>query len=619
MQNVVSRESADSAELYGNQTLVASNQVFSNGGDHSDLIHIESLCNLTPETPVTPLSDVTNSEEVETITAHQLPGELPIVAAMYDNSPAIHGSTSTGIDSRNKMLFNLAYSLKKQGADFEEIYSEVTAKNIQECIPQLSNEEVARICGSISNLETADPSGWFFEELLSHASVAKSIVESHGEHLRWTSDTKEWYQYNELSGFWKYCDNVVLGKIFLDEIEFLQKRVQNNSTFDSKIKIVWLTTLQKAKSSSFTKGVISLLPSVSNINNKFTEFDSDPYVVGLPDKQYFDLRTINVRPIKPTDNLTKSIGTSYDVNATCPIWEKSVLEWCCDDKQQALFLQTLVGYALSGLMTDQRLYFLYGNGKNGKSVFVNTLAGLYGQNGLSIDPSSLMNLKRSSGQANGDIARLVGKRFISSNELPNNGMFNEKLIKRITSGDTTVARQLYKSEFEFAPIGKLFISGNNQPIIRGRDEGIWRRMTLIPFDAKIASPNRFLDTTLKKELSGILNWAIRGWEIFASNNMKLTTPDNIKKATAQYRFEMDILARWKNDCLKPDNNKKLSLADIYASYKEWCIQESISFMSSSSFNRETKNMFEKKREKNGNVVSGYCLGRGGSAESFLTI
>ena len=82
---------------------------------------------------------------------------------------------------------------------------------------------------------------------------------------------------------------------------------------------------------------------------------------------------------------------------------------------------------------------------------------------------------------------------------------------------------------------------------------------------------------------------------------------------------MDILARWKNDCLKVDSNKKLSLADIYASYKEWCTHESISVMTSSSFNRETKNMFDKKREKNGYVVSGYCLGRGGSNESMLTI
>lgn len=585
----------------------------------SDSPQMNNYAGVIPQATTTPVADVSNSDFGEEIIIYLEPEECPKHSEDYDNSLSNHGSGSKSIDSHNINLFKFAYALKKEGADLEKIHKEVTAKNIQECIPKLSNEEITKICITISNLETAGLYGWFFNEEVTHASVAKSIVETHGENLKWTSDTKEWYQYEELSGFWKYCDAVVLNKFFLEEIELLVERVQKNSTFDSKTKDKWETTLQKLNNSPFAKGVITLLPSVSNINFKYSEFDCDHFLVGLPNKKCLDLKTIAVRSIKPSDNLTKSIGAPFDVNATCPVWEKSVLEWCCGDKEQALFLQKLVGYSLSGLMTDQRLYFLYGNGKNGKSVFVNTLANLYGQNGLSIDPSSLMDLKRSSGQANGDIARLVGKRFISSNELPNNGMFNEELIKRITSGDTTVARKLYKSEFEFAPVGKLFISGNNQPIIRGRDEGIWRRITLIPFDANIPSPNRFLDAMLKEELPGILNWAIEGWKIFRNNNMELTTPDIIKNATEQYRNEMDILARWKNDCLKPDANKKLSLTEIYTSYKEWCTHESISPMSSSSFNREIKNIFEKKREKTGYVISGYCLDRGGSIDSMMKI
>lgn len=461
--------------------------------------------------------------------------------------------------------------------------------------------------------------GWFFDEVVTHASVAKSIIQTHGERLKWASDTKEWYQYDDLSGYWRRCAMEELGKICLNEIELLQERVQNNCAFNEKVKNDWNLTIQKCNSAGFTKGVVSLLASVTNSCFKFNQLDSNPYLVGLTDGICLDLKMVHVRTIEPTDNLTKSIGASYNANATCPLWEKSILEWCCGNKGQSLFLQTLVGYSLSGLTTDHRLYFLYGNGKNGKSVFINILSALFGQNGVSIDPSSLMELKRTSGQATGDIARLAGKRFISSNELPNNGMFNEEFVKRITSGDTTVARQLYKSDFEFTPVGKLFISGNNQPIIRGRDEGIWRRMTLIPFDAKIASPDSFLEQKLKQELPGILNWAIEGWKIFAGNGMKLITPQIIIEATAQYRNEMDILARWKNDCLKLDSSKKLSLSDIYASYKEWCTHESISVMTSSSFNRETKNMFDKKREKNGYVVSGFCLGRGGSNEYMLTI
>lgn len=453
---------------------------------------------------------------------------------------------------------------------------------------------------------------WFYREEKTHASVAKSIIQTHGKYLVWASDTKNWYRYDDLSGYWSYCDDVALGKLVLEELISLQDRACCNSELDSKKRVEWCTHLQKSNSAGFIKGVISLLASVSEINFKFSRLDSDRYLVGLSNGECLDLKTTNIRSTKSSDYLMKSIGISYDASATCSLWEKSVLEWCCADKEQALFLQTLVGYTLSGVMTDQRLYFLYGNGKNGKSVFINILSALFGQNGLSIDPSSLMDLKRSSGQASGDIARLAGKRFISSNELPNNGMFNEELLKRITSGDEVVARQLYKNDFQFSPVGKLFISGNNQPIIRGRDEGIWRRMTLIPFDAKIEAPDKFLDQKLKQELPGILNWAIKGWEIFASNNHALITPLNIEEATLEYRNEMDILARWKNDCLKVHATKKLTLTELHGSYKQWCLQQSISSMSSSSFNREVKNMFEMKREKTGNVVLGCCLVHGDS-------
>lgn len=523
------------------------------------------------------------------------------------------GNSSIGIGSRNKELNKFAFNLRRHGAELQDIFDKVMAKNLKECTPPLSQEEVLQICKSVSNQETL---GWFFQEEMSHGTVAKSLIQTHGDRLKWTSDTKEWYIFDE-SGYWNLCDSVSLGKLFVAEIEMLQKRVSNNSTLDFEIKAKWIKRLQSANNSGFTKGVISMLPSFTKLKFKFTELDSDHYLVGLRDGMCLDLSKVSVRPIQSTDNLSKSIGTSYDVKATCPQWEKSVLEWSCGDKELALFLQELVGYSLSGLTTDHRLYFLYGNGKNGKSVFINILSALFGQNGLSIDPSSLMDLKRSAGQATGDIARLVGKRFISSNELPNNGMFNEEFVKRFTAGDTIVARPVFGKDFEFTPVGKLFISGNNQPIIRGRDDGIWRRMTLIPFDAKITSPDIFLDQKLKNELSGILNWAIEGWKIFLLNNKKLKTPHIIVNATAQYRNDMDILARWKNDCLQPVAFEKLSFSAVYASYKQWCMEESISFMSSSSFNREIKKIFDTKRSKDGNVILGFCLGSSRGGDSIL--
>ena len=103
---------------------------------------------------------------------------------------------------------------------------------------------------------------WFYREEKTHASVAKSIIQTHGKYLVWASDTKNWYRYDDLSGYWSYCDDVALGKLVLEELILLQDRACCNSELDSKKRVEWCTHLQKSNSSGFIKGVISLLASV---------------------------------------------------------------------------------------------------------------------------------------------------------------------------------------------------------------------------------------------------------------------------------------------------------------------------------------------------------------------
>jgi len=389
----------------GGQILAPSHSDSSYENDHID--HIQTVNHRIPN-HISSLFGVTNNYSAEATVVAPLPSDLPMAAEFFYKSSHIHG-----VEAANDI----------------HLRTDV-ASNIE----ALRNNELICTQKTVKNYD------WFFDEVVTHASIAKSIIQTYGVRLKWASDTKEWYRHDDLSGYWRRCATEELGNICLNEIKLLQERVQNHSKFNEKNKNDWKLVLQKANSAGFTRGVISLLASVTNISFKYNQLDSNPYLVGLPDSNCLDLKTIHLRTIKSTDNLTRSIGASYDINATCPIWESSILDWCCGDQELATFLQTLVGYSLSGLTTDHRLYFLYGNGKNGKSVFINILSALFGQNGISIDPSSLMELKRTSGQASGDIARLAGKRFISSNELPNNGMFNEEFVKRITPGDTTVAR-----------------------------------------------------------------------------------------------------------------------------------------------------------------------------------
>ena len=271
MANSANFNSASSLMLpNGDQILVPPHSDSSNENDLVDQLHFAS--NRIPSHVIR----VTNNVFTEAAIVHLLPDDLPMAAEFFDKCRDIHG--------------------------------EVAESGIHQCTDIASIQEVFPSNGSIPSHKTVGNYDWFFDELVTHASVAKSIIQTHGERLKWASDIKEWYQYDDLSGYWRRCAAEDLGKICLNEIELLQERVQNSWTFNENNKHIWNSIIQKSNSAGFTRGVVSLLASVTNTDFKYSQLDSNPYLVGLHDGNCLDLKTVHVRTIKPTDNLTKSIG-----------------------------------------------------------------------------------------------------------------------------------------------------------------------------------------------------------------------------------------------------------------------------------------------------------------------
>jgi putative DNA primase/helicase len=146
---------------------------------------------------------------------------------------------------------------------------------------------------------------------------------------------------------------------------------------------------------------------------------------------------------------------------------------------------------------------------------------------------------------------------------------DESLIKQLTGGDQVTARFLYNEYFEYKPGFKLFIAANHRPEIRGTDNGIWRRIHLIPFDVTIPSEeiDKDLPMKLRQELSGILAWAVRGCYEWQSQG--LNPPDSIKAATAEYRVEMDILSGFIDDRCTFQSSEKTAVGELYEAFKKW--------------------------------------------------
>lgn len=180
-------------------------------------------------------------------------------------------------------------------------------------------------------------------------------------------------------------------------------------------------------------------------------------------------------------------------------------------------------------------------------------------------------MKKTSEQSN-DLARLKGIRLVTTTEVEQGKSLSESLIKQITGGDEITARFLYGEYFSFKPTFKIFMATNHKPKIRGADNGIWRRIKMIPFTVTIPPEQR--DKTLTEKLiaenSGILNWLIAGYAMWRKEG--LGEPDAIREANEEYRMDMDAVGTFVNDCFDIDATLRWRLPNqmLYQTYIKWC-------------------------------------------------
>ena len=295
--------------------------------------------------------------------------------------------------------------------------------------------------------------------------------------------------------------------------------------------------------------------------------------------------------------ISKLAPVTYDENAKCPRWDRFIEEITCGDKSLQLYLQRMIGYCMTAYTKEQCMFFLYGNGSNGKSVFVDTIAYMLGEYAASCQPETVMMRDRNN-TARGDLARLKGARMVVTSE-PNDGCrLDEGIVKQMTGGteNKLTARFLYGREFEFSPEFKIVMSTNYKPVIKGTDNGIWRRVRLIPFTAEFTKENRDpqLIEKLRRELPGILNWAIAGAVGWCKEGLPPCAI--IDEAGQEYRSEMDRVQQFLDDCTTRSENSSTQASTLYKCYKAWCSEQGDRFpVGSTKFFMELKRRFKSRK------------------------
>ena len=339
----------------------------------------------------------------------------------------------------------------------------------------------------------------------------------------------------------------------------------------------------------------------------FDEFDRHDHLLVVGNGTV-DLRTGELLAHDPAHLMTHKVEHNYDPEVDAPRWRQFLLEIMDGDTDKVAFLQRLVGYSLTGSTREQAFAVLYGTGANGKSVFTNTLATVFGDI-VGVASFSAFELK-GPGASTADLASLRGKRLVIAQEGERSRPMAEAVLKRATGGDPITCRHLYQSEFTYFPNFTLLLATNYKPKFLGQDEGLWRRVKLVGFDRYFTDAERdhYLGEKLEAEAEGILAWAIEGSIDWYRDG--LGDPPAIVEATADYKATSDDLAGFCEWEVVSDPDAEIKGAALYSAYRDWASREGVKEWSARALNEAVVERMPgvfKRKKKNGVWLVGLRL------------
>lgn len=305
-------------------------------------------------------------------------------------------------------------------------------------------------------------------------------------------------------------------------------------------------------------------------------------------------------PHDRADMNTRLAPVDYDENAQSPLFDDFLI-WAQPDADVRRYLAQVMGYTLTGETGEQKLWFHYGRGGNGKSVFFDTVAYVMGDYSGTIGIETFLDqgIKKRGEQASPDLARLGGVRFLRASEPERGARLNEALVKAATGGEPLAVRALHRGFFDLQPRFKLHAAGNYKPDIPGTDEGIWRRLKLILWGQHRAEHERddHLPDKIKAEAAGVFRWIVSGLLDWMEHG--LIEPSAVTEATAEYRDDSDPIARFLKMCVEIDPASRVQSSHLHEVYEAWCRSAGETPWKIKTFAKELKGKGWKNKTTNG--------------------
>jgi putative DNA primase/helicase len=422
---------------------------------------------------------------------------------------------------------------------------------------------------------------------------AMRLVKEHGRNIRYNAAWKKWVVWN--GKYWEIDEGgALIHERGLEMVRNIYDELLKTADYRERIDIEKAAML--SESVRRRKAFVEAATWVSDLRIRTDELDANSWLLNVKNGT-IDMLSGEFREHRQEDLITKIANVEYNPDADCPMWKQFVRE-IMDYKGDIIkFVQTAAGWSLSGDISEQTMFILYGTGANGKSTFLNTIMYLLGDYAIATPTETFM--KKSGDNYSNDVARLRGTRFVTTTEVEQGRRLSEPLIKKITGNDQMTARFLYGEFFNFSPTFKIFMATNHKPVIKGTDYGIWRRIKLIPFTTRITEDkqDKNLEMKLRKEASGILNWLLEGIANWKKEGLK--TPKAVLFATDEYRGEMDVIGNFIKERCVQNGAMNTVIKKLYKAYSDWCEENNEHPVSERFFTLRLKEIgFQQSRNSN---------------------
>ncbi len=523
--------------------------------------------------------------------AHDLSPETPSAGATEGK----HTIPNTPImleGGRNNALASHAGALRQRGFSEEGIAAALQQMNIESCKPPLSATEVAGIARSIAKYDVGPTDAT--KESMNDVGNANRFVQMHSSSVRYVPAWKQWLIWNGL--FWELDHRgQALQKAKETAKQIFHEAAAQQS--DELRKALWRHANQSMRHPRLL-AMLALAAADPVVSVEPSQLDAHDMLLGVANG-VIDLKTGQLLPSARGLLMTRHSQIKFEPTARAPHFERLLHDISVGDKEFQRFLTTMLGYCITGSMQEQKMFFLHGAGANGKSTFLSVMRELLGDQLAKQTPSETLMSRHNGRTSTNDLARLLGVRLVLASEVEDGSWLAESLIKQLTGGDRITARFLYGEFFEFSMQGKILIAGNHRPVVRGADDGIWRRIVLIPCNAVIAEDRRDPDlmNKLRAELPGILNIAVAGCIRWQKEGLRI--PASISSAVSEYRREMDVVGEWLEMDAVLDAKATWKAMDAYASYRVWAEANGYRPMTNASFGRKIKERFKAVRNSAG--------------------